>query len=216
MNGGYIMIKASDADIYASASRALNIGKPILFYENDTTCYYIDTITIDGDDNIILTKGGKTITIADDNTITSVGDIANPLMENIKDASGNLRFIEGEGTSETISNVEIVYNRWSLSGTHLMIVIAGYYDNTTVSAGTTIARIPVPKWVLDKVATLSTGGRITRVNYPLINDSDQVAGTDRPAALYKGSDDLYINTSNNDATDKWNFRIQFDLLIDNE
>lgn len=74
MNGGYIMIKASDADIYLEASRALIIGKPILFYENDTTCYYIDTITLDGT-NVVLTKGGKTITIANDNTITSVGEM---------------------------------------------------------------------------------------------------------------------------------------------
>lgn len=74
MNGGYIMIKASDTNIYLEASKALTIGKPILFYENDTTCYYIDTITLDGT-NIVLTKGGKTITIADDNTITTSGDI---------------------------------------------------------------------------------------------------------------------------------------------
>lgn len=78
MNGGYIMIKASDADIYLEASRALTIGKPILFYENDTTCYYIDTITLDGT-NVVLTKGGKTITIANDNTITTSGDIQNHL-----------------------------------------------------------------------------------------------------------------------------------------
>lgn len=79
MNGGYVMIQTSDSNVYTKLKNAITLGKPILFYENDTTCYYIDTITIDGDDNIVLTKGGKTITIADDNTITTSGDIQNHL-----------------------------------------------------------------------------------------------------------------------------------------
>lgn len=74
MNGGYVMIKASDSNAYTKLLNAINLGKPILFYENDTTCYYIDSITTSGT-NVVLTKGGKTITIANDNTITSVGDI---------------------------------------------------------------------------------------------------------------------------------------------
>ena len=74
MVGGYAMIRADEQNIYNKATDALAKGKPILFYENDTTCYYIDTITLDGT-NIVLTKGGKTITIANDNTITTSGDI---------------------------------------------------------------------------------------------------------------------------------------------
>ena len=107
MNGGYIMIKASDANIYLEASKALTIGKPILFYENDTTCYYIDTIILDGT-NIVLTKGGKTITIANDNTITSVGDIQNHLYQY------NIRFFgtyvdSGENTQVISFAVSFLY-----------------------------------------------------------------------------------------------------------
>lgn len=107
MNGGYIMIKASDADIYLEASRALTIGKPILFYENDTTCYYIDTIILDGT-NIVLTKGGKTITIANDNTITSVGDIQNHLYQYNIHFYGS--FVDaGENTQEISFAVSFLY-----------------------------------------------------------------------------------------------------------
>lgn len=74
MNGGYIIISKNQADAYALSVKALELGKPVLFYEDDTTCYYIDTITKSGTD-IVLTKGGKTITIESDGTITEGGDI---------------------------------------------------------------------------------------------------------------------------------------------
>lgn len=74
LNGGYSIIKKGDANIYASLEKALTNGKPILFYEDENTCYYIDTISKSGD-NIILTKGGKTITITDANVVTEIGAI---------------------------------------------------------------------------------------------------------------------------------------------
>lgn len=73
--GGYAIIEKTSASLYADLTDALASGKAILFYEDDTTCYYIDTISMDGDDNIVITKGGKTITIADDGTITESGNI---------------------------------------------------------------------------------------------------------------------------------------------
>ena len=78
MNGGYVMIKSSDSEIYSKVKKAIEIGKPILYYENDTTCYYIDSASIVGTD-VILTKGGKTITIDNDNNVVSSGDIQNHL-----------------------------------------------------------------------------------------------------------------------------------------
>lgn len=74
MNGGYVMIKSSDSEIYSKVKKAIEIGKPILYYENDTTCYYIDSASIVGTD-IVLTKGGKTITIDSSNNVVSSGDI---------------------------------------------------------------------------------------------------------------------------------------------
>ena len=80
LKGGYILVNKNDANIYASVENALISGKPVLFYENSTTCYYIDTISKSGDD-IVLTKGGKTITITDANVVTESGDIQTHLYE---------------------------------------------------------------------------------------------------------------------------------------
>ena len=78
LKGGYLIINKDDANIYAKLQDALTNGKPVLFYENDTTCYYIDTIALDGTD-IVLTKGGKTITITSSNVVTESGNIQNHL-----------------------------------------------------------------------------------------------------------------------------------------
>ena len=110
MNGGYLMIHKNDSDIYAKAQKALVLGKPILFYENNTTCYYIDTIsggeitteivddvevTTYGD--IILTKGGKTITITSANAVSEIGSIQNHLyLLTIKDSDAYVQFFTTE------------------------------------------------------------------------------------------------------------------------
>jgi len=75
--GGYAILDLASTTIYADALGALKQDKPVLVYD-DPECYFADTIkatTIDGDDVVQITKGGKTITIANDNTITNVGDI---------------------------------------------------------------------------------------------------------------------------------------------
>lgn len=74
LNGGYVMLDKADSDIFAKASGALQAGKPILWYEDKNTCYFIDTISISGDD-IVLTKGGLTITITSGNVVSEVGAI---------------------------------------------------------------------------------------------------------------------------------------------
>ena len=74
MNGGYAMINLASATIHADALAALASNKPIVVYEATGAPYYADSVTTSGT-NIIITKGGKTITIANDNTITNVGDI---------------------------------------------------------------------------------------------------------------------------------------------
>ena len=74
--GGYSILDLASTTIYADALGALKQDKPVLVYDLPE-CYFADTIkatTIDGDDVVQITKGGKTITIANDNTITNVGD----------------------------------------------------------------------------------------------------------------------------------------------
>ena len=81
LNGGYVMLDKADSDIFAKASGALQAGKPILWYEDKNTCYFIDTIEKTGSDSIALTKGGLTIVITSGNVVTEVGEVQQHLYE---------------------------------------------------------------------------------------------------------------------------------------
>ena len=72
--GGYSILDLTDANVSAQANACYNQDKPVLVYGANGERYFADTITKSGT-SIIITKGGKTITIANDNTITNVGDI---------------------------------------------------------------------------------------------------------------------------------------------
>ena len=96
MNGGYAMINLASATIHADALAALASNKPIVVYEATGAPYYADTVSISGT-SVVITKGGKTITIANDNTITNVGDIQNHLYAlTIISGDYNISFIASE------------------------------------------------------------------------------------------------------------------------
>ena len=143
MNGGYVMIKSSDSEIYSKAKKAIEIGKPILYYENDTTCYYIDSASIVGTD-VILTKGGKTITIDSDNNVVSSGEIQNHLyLVSFRVSDDIISFLTtsniGDYAIENMNNLtdnDIKFLK-SLQGKFNLASLNGY-DGTT-STGVTIA-----------------------------------------------------------------------------
>lgn len=233
MNGGYLMVSKADTKIYDKLQLGLKVGKPILWYENETTCYYIDSISggeitseiVDDEEvitygDIILTKGGKTITVSYDGTdatVTESGDIENPLMENIKDLAGNLRFIEGEPKIETISGVTIKYNKWSLSGSHLMIVLAGTIDDaTTISVDTLIGTYSLPTFIMNKIFAMF--GAVVQLKFDS-KYADDWSKTDFNYYIRKDDVNNVLEVkilSGFTTTAADNFRIQFDLLIDAE
>ena len=90
-NGGYVILDLADTqNVYAQAQNCLLVNKPVMVYDNNQV-YYVDTIILDGT-NIVLTKGGKIITIANDNTITTSGriqDIFHRYNISIKDTNNN-------------------------------------------------------------------------------------------------------------------------------
>ena len=70
------------------------------------------------------------------------------LMENIVDSKGNKRFVEGPLTTTTISGVTYSYSKWSLCGTHLMIVLGGTIAaNTSLISGTSLAYVILYKYI---------------------------------------------------------------------
>ena len=133
------------------------------------------------------------------------------IFENIKDAQGNNRFIEDEIECETISGMTINYSKWSLSGTHLMIVIAGNVANGTNISFIKLATINAPQWILDKIYPVF-GTTVSQYNFNYYAD-DQSTQTST-VRLYKQTTlDIFISSIT--LTADRNFRIQFDLLIDN-
>ena len=61
------------------------------------------------------------------------GEGAGLNISTLTDSKGNPRFIEGEGTPMEMEGFTASYCKWSLSGTHLMIVLSGSFANATVS-----------------------------------------------------------------------------------
>lgn len=211
-NGGYVIVTHDDANIYKKVASAYENGKPILFYDDDKKCYYIDSIE-KGVDIYTLVKGGKTFEVTSNNTLSSTGEVDAPTMENIKDLSGNLRFIEGTGVVNV--NIKNAYAKWSLSGTHLMIVLFGTIENgTTINDQDNLFELKdVPQWVLDRITTMSPG--IVSRKSAEAYDSNFVAVT-LNTRLGKTTQ-LFINQRISfTATDDTVFRIQYDLLIDAE
>lgn len=141
-------------------------------------------------------------------------------MEEIKDANGNLRFIEGDGILPyTVTGLTITYNKWSLSGTHLMFVVAGNFDagSYDISSGMGLGQYTIPTWVLNKIYPVwnqfielktvrATATNWTATNFSVVLRKDPTQIT----IVIPNSTNAMV--FNNDSS----FRIQFDLLIDNE
>ena len=136
--------------------------------------------------------------------------------ENIVDKDGHKRFIEETFTPQTISGVEFTYSKWSLSGTHLLIVLAGNVANGTTLAGSQYwAYLPLPNWIKSKIVAM-VGQFVSRVQVYFYDSS--LSTQDSYFNLLKTSDNqiiIYKVGSNNISSDK-TFRIAFDLLIDDE
>ena len=81
MVNGYVTLDLASKNIYNESIRAKASGKPIMVVDAPNV-YFADTIsvqTIDDDKVVVITKGGKTITINDANAVSSEGEIQNHL-----------------------------------------------------------------------------------------------------------------------------------------
>ena len=132
------------------------------------------------------------------------------------DSAGNPRFIEGDLDIQTVSGVTTNYHKWSLSGTHLMIVLACTLENSAViSNGTDLAIIDLPSFIESKILPVYADNKtinMIRVSALASDLTTQVIGlglrkdTNLTIRVYEG---LTL-------TKERNFRVQYDLLIDTE
>ena len=141
-----------------------------------------------------------------------------PSMDNIIDHDGKTRFLSGDITVETISGVTQTYGKWSLSGTHLMLVVAGSTEaNTTIADNTTIANIPLPRWIMDKIipSTFASGQFVAADNQKFYTNS--YSFTQKVLTLVKPNDEQLriLNSAGNfTLTNATEFRFEYDLIID--
>ena len=130
------------------------------------------------------------------------------------DSKGNPRFIEGEGTLATIAGITFTYNKWSLSGTHLMIVLAGIIADASVISTQDWATYTLPDFINNKIAP-SFGSKDVIIKLENIY-SPSLSTQSVQFRLQKDSGNIAINVYQFTATAERKFRIQFDLLIDTE
>lgn len=142
--------------------------------------------------------------------------------EDIEDANGHKRFVDIDFTPNEITGFTSVYAKASLSGTHLLIVLAGnVVASTTIADGTNFANVTLPKWILDKIYPIQAevvcnqSVVFYKENQPWVTESKTLTLTKETS----GSD-VTLKIRNvigaQTITNNSSFRIAFDLLIDNE
>lgn len=135
-------------------------------------------------------------------------------LEDIVDSAGNKRFIEGEGTTLVREGFDPTYCKWSLSGTHLMCVLAGScLAGTPFYANNVLATFELPNYVSDKIYTIwSDNLELRTVKFMSQNGTAQELNF----FIKKDGNKLKIQNvgTQKDVTYDSNFRIQVDLLID--
>ena len=131
------------------------------------------------------------------------------------DKNGNPRFIEGEiDLNEGITTITKKYGKWSLSGSHLLIVLAFSIEEDAVLSPNYIANVNLPQWVLDKIYALFGNNIDFKSFYAFTSAGD----TSQSVSVYldKDTDKLKLYCTGLTANADRSCRIAFDLLIDNE
>lgn len=158
---------------------------------------------------------GNWVYNSEDKSVLPVNGDA-PYFENIVDKDGHKRFIEGEILGYSLpEDVVVDYGKWSLSGSHLLIVFALSIPNGTILAGGNKGKLTLPEWITNKIYPI-LGNYIDVKNFSFWA-SDTTAQSAN-FGLLKQSNDFYIyQLTSSITTDKdRKIRIAFDLLIDNE
>lgn len=139
------------------------------------------------------------------------------VFEHIVDKDGHKRFIEGAvNLIDPATGFTKSYGKWSLSGTHLQIVLACKIDaGTSFTAGTLAQVSNLPSWIVEKITPI-VGQRVSVQNEKMYTEG--LSGSDIQFILGKSSSAIYINlnsTLTSIVADNY-FRVGFDILVDNE
>ena len=210
LNGGYAMIK------YNSTQEELQIAyrskRPALFYDENQRAHWAvieetATESVDEETQEPITLYEYSYRLLDEESGSG------STLDNIVDSKGNKRFIEGN-IELAVSHPNIwekIYAKWSLSGTHLMIVgVLKNKDNFSNVPGGECFQLTLPDYIMNKIHAVFDANTVSIGSF--------WDGTDmKNSTLYKNktAGKLTFGTTgqiNTNAT----IRFQFDLLIDSE
>ena len=136
-------------------------------------------------------------------------------LDDIVDSQDHKRFIEGDGTPATISGIKSLFCKWSLSGTHIMIVYAGTISGGYSIPARTLASFEFPEWILNKIFPLNNDGLVSVINAVFAYEGNFAF---KQQKLIKTANGLEIANviAGTVSSNLSGFRIQFDLIIDSE
>ena len=138
------------------------------------------------------------------------------LMSNIVDSQGNKRFVDGNiNKASEITAIEKIYGKWSLSGTHLLLVFCfNHLANTPLYNKSWIATTEhIPSYIMDKILPIS--GNIIGI-FPYHRGA---SNTSSYVSLLKPNNAQLVIAYYGDSytpSDDEISRIQIDLLIDSD
>ena len=142
-------------------------------------------------------------------------------LEGILDKDGHSRFIEGDMDINPITGVTFKYKKWSLSGSHLMLVLSGIIaSGTTIPNAEVIGAVGLPTWIMNKIFPVGEGNISNIISYNDFNLVGVSSYNRENEQFYIQKDSvegkLFINKSGSlTTTEDLYFRLQFDLVIDN-
>lgn len=140
------------------------------------------------------------------------------IMENIVDAQGHNRFVEDDiVATNTPTGITYTYLKWSLSGTHLMVVASMEIEAEAVIPEYAIKLSAVlPEWILDKINP-TVSSFVSNARFYTTESGAAPTSNYVDVYLYKSANALAIENliGITGGTTKEILRIQFDLIIDN-
>ena len=133
------------------------------------------------------------------------------VFEKVKDANGNARFVEGD-LENINAGVTSAFAKWSLSGSHIMFVLAGTVANgATISDGDTLANVTLPYWIANEIYEV-VGDVVEYKDFKAF--ASNYTTQQMNARLTKDGQVISIKKNGGETyTADRQFRIQFDLLI---
>ena len=137
------------------------------------------------------------------------------IFENIVDENGHSRFIEGDINIKEITGITKTFGKWSLSGSHLLMVLMVNIDNDATLDGALSTDIELPAWVKSKITPLVAQAVIIKEELAY-NTIDATTQSARCVLRKPTTNTIRIDLSSFTASKSRVLRIGFDLLIDNE